>query len=71
MDVCLKHQQYIHTQRILNFQPVDVDTTFGEPSPLIAPDEKYDPRKVRDQYQTGLWQLSNRLTLLKMKCLLT
>ncbi|KAK1408213.1 hypothetical protein QVD17_39848 [Tagetes erecta] len=40
MDGCLKRQQFVQTQRMLNFQPVDVDTTFGEPSPLIAPDAK-------------------------------
>ncbi|KAK1414855.1 hypothetical protein QVD17_30616 [Tagetes erecta] len=40
MDGCLKRQQFMQTQRMLNFKPVDVDTTFGEPSSLMALDAK-------------------------------
>ncbi|KAK1424369.1 hypothetical protein QVD17_19698 [Tagetes erecta] len=54
MDGCLKRQQFMQTQRMLNFKPVDVDTTFGEPTPLMAFDAKYDPIKMRESIANWL-----------------
>ncbi|KAJ0550568.1 hypothetical protein HanHA300_Chr07g0246921 [Helianthus annuus] len=48
MEVCTKRQQFMRTQQLLNFQPVDKDTPFNKPYPLIGPNAKYDSNKMRE-----------------------
>ncbi|PWA98556.1 zinc finger BED domain-containing protein RICESLEEPER 2 [Artemisia annua] len=48
MNACLKHKQYLRTQQLLNFRPVDIDVGLYKPLPLITPDAKYDVNKMRE-----------------------
>ncbi|KAI3762461.1 hypothetical protein L1987_52891 [Smallanthus sonchifolius] len=48
MDGCLKRKQYLRTQQLLNFQPLDVDITHMKPPILVGPDAKYDHSKMRE-----------------------
>ncbi|XP_071694326.1 zinc finger BED domain-containing protein RICESLEEPER 2-like [Rutidosis leptorrhynchoides] len=53
LENCLKRQKYQRTQQMLNFQAV-TDLEFDKPSPLIAPNAKYDPNKMREAIATWI-----------------
>ncbi|KAK9071832.1 hypothetical protein SSX86_008261 [Deinandra increscens subsp. villosa] len=48
MTKCSQKIQYMRSQKLLNLQPQDVDTTHIKSSPLVGPDTKYDPSKMRE-----------------------
>lgn len=48
MTNCLQRKQYLRTQQLLNFQPIDVDKGINKPPFLIGPDGKYDAGKMRE-----------------------
>nr|KAJ0223032.1 hypothetical protein LSAT_V11C200064300 [Lactuca sativa] len=48
MASCAKCKAYQKSQQMLNFQPIDVDMGYDKPPPLIGPDTKYDPNKMRE-----------------------
>jgi hypothetical protein len=48
MNNCLKRKQFLRTQQLLNFQPIDVDKGSFKSPLLIGPEGKYDASKMRE-----------------------
>ncbi|KAM0060533.1 putative transcription factor/ chromatin remodeling BED-type(Zn) family [Helianthus debilis subsp. tardiflorus] len=54
MKSCSKRKQFVRTQQLLNFQPVDVDVGSIKSPPLIGLDGKYDATKMRESIANWL-----------------